>query len=129
MKKAILIALACFMSIAAMAYDFTGKKFVGKISGPGGPPVTTTMLFRSGGKATLTYSVKGGAKESDTRARWEVSGDFINLMDSTGDVSFLEIGEDEEGIYLLFTPGNSTMVLREAKTAPKKASPAKKRRR
>ena len=70
---------------------------------------------------------------TDAGMMWEVSGDFINLYDSSGTCSYLAIDEDDNGEITLSMCddfGNPYITLREVKAsaAPKRSSKTSKRR-
>lgn len=133
MKRILSILLALCMTVSAMAYSFTGKTFKGTTD-INGSELTLTIRFKTSEKASMSYSGKGLRSQSDSNIYWQLSGDVINLVDSTGGISYLMIERDEEDNILLCMQddyGNYAICLQEVKGAPdtKKKSTGKKKRR
>ena len=122
MKRVIFLLVAIMVSVSAMAFDFAGKTFKAKRS-ENGITLTVTAKFMSGGRCSMTYTATGMKSQSDPNMYWEEAGDWLNIMDSTGDLSVWSINEDEEGIYLIMydQSGYPYLEFRQVKTAPKSA--------
>ncbi len=133
MKKIISILAVLLITITAFAYDFTGKTFRGTAEAYTGKKMTVTAKFRTNSRLTMTTSGGGIKPMTDAGMMWEVSGDFINLYDSSGTCSYLAIDEDDNGEITLSMCddfGNPYITLREVKAsaAPKRSSKTSKRR-
>ncbi len=132
MKKFITFLFAMLISITAMAYDFTGKTFKGTAPTNMGTTATVTVKFRANNRATIAYSGKGYGSHSDSNVYWEVSGDFINLMDSSGSIDYLAIGYEDGKVTLsmLDDYGDAYLTMKEAAASTgKSTSKGKSKRR
>lgn len=101
MKKFLMLLAAMMVSVAAMAYDFTGKTFRGTSVANNGNKVTVTAKFRANNRLTMSYSGKGYGTNTDSNMYWENVGDYINICDSTGDTNYLVVGTDTDGKVML----------------------------
>lgn len=122
MKRTVSILASFLLALVAFAYDFTGRTFSGEEI-VNGRKVTVTYHFKSNGRLTGAYKVAGQGSNSDNGMLWEVSGDYINYYDSTGDYGYLMIDEEEgEPILIMFdSQHNPCLTLREVKGAPQKS--------
>lgn len=134
-KRLLTLTLALTVATIAMAFNFTGKTFKGTATNDNGSSITITAKFRANNRLTMSYSGKGIKPETDSGMMWEISGDFINIYDSTGDYSYFAIDWDEDGVCLSMCDANGYpyVTLHEVKTtttAPAaKSSKSGKRRR
>ena len=122
MKRVIFLLAAIMVSVSAMAFDFAGKTFKAKRS-ENGITMTATAKFMSGGRCSMSMTATGMKSQSDPNMYWEEVGDWLNIMDSTGDLSVWAIKEDKDGVYLVMPDQNGYPYLefRQVKTAPKSA--------
>lgn len=131
MKKFITLLFAMLISITAMAYDFTGKTFKGTSTTNKGTTATVTLKFRANNRATMAYSGKGYGSQSDSNMYWEVSGDYINIMDSAGNIEYLAIDYEDGKVTLsmLDDYGDAYLTLREAAASTGKSTSKSKSKR
>ncbi|MDE5849683.1 MAG: hypothetical protein K2H38_06035 [Muribaculaceae bacterium] len=129
MKKVLVFLLCVVATIASFAYDFTGKTFRGSGS-MGGTKVTITYRFKANNRMSATISIQGQKPESDNGMHWEISGDYMNIYDSTGDMTYMEISEqDGKPVLIAFDSyGNEAMVFKQvqASSTSKKSTSKKK---
>ncbi|MBD5230992.1 MAG: hypothetical protein HDS66_02390 [Bacteroidales bacterium] len=127
MKRIIFMLLAVLISLSAAAFNFTGKTFRA-VRSEDGITLTATIKFYANNRASLSYNAPGHGSATDPHALWEVSGDYVNIIDATGDLSVLGIDEDEQGVYLIMYDQNGYpyLVYREVKTAPKSGGAKRK---
>lgn len=120
MKRVIFLLTAIMVSVSAMAFDFAGKTFKAKRT-ENGVTLTATAKFMSGGRLSMTFTATGMKSQSDPNMHWEEAGDWLNVVDSTGDLSVWAIKEDEDGVYLVMLDQNGYPYLEfhQVKTAPK----------
>lgn len=97
MKKFFLILVGLLISFSAFAFDFTGKTFRA-VRSEDSIKLTATVQFRANDRAVLSYSATGMRTQTDSNAICEDVGDWVNIIDSTGDLSVWRIEEDEDGI-------------------------------
>lgn len=129
MKKIFLMLIGLLISFSAFAFDFTGKTFRA-VRSEDGIKLTATVQFRANNRAVLSYSATGMRSQTDSNAIWEDVGDWINIIDSTGDLMVWRIEEDEDGVVLVMTDqiGHPYLVFHQVKTAPKATGTKKKSR-
>ncbi|MDE6193957.1 MAG: hypothetical protein K2M83_08245 [Muribaculaceae bacterium] len=129
MKRLIFLLMSVVVAVAAFAFDFTGKTFRGNGS-MGGTKVTVTYRFKANNRMTGTIAIQGQKPDTDSGMHWEISGDYMNIYDSTGDRSYMEISEsDGKPILIAFDSyGNEAMVFKQVQASPaSKKSSSKKR--
>lgn len=123
MKRIIVLFFSIMAVISAFAFDFTGKTFRGT-SSMNGTKVTITYRFKANNRLSSTLSVQGQKPLSDNGMHWEISGDFINIFDSTGDMTYMHISEsDGKTVLIAFDSyGKEAMVFKQVPTSstPKK---------
>ncbi|MDE7351146.1 MAG: hypothetical protein K2N25_08765 [Muribaculaceae bacterium] len=129
MKKLLCLLFGSFLAISAYAFDFAGKTFRGNGS-MGGTKVTITYRFKANNRMSATISIQGQKPESDNGMHWEISGDYMNIYDSTGDMTYMEISEqDGKPVLIAFDSyGNEAMVFKQvqASSTSKKSTSKKK---
>lgn len=128
MKRFLLFLTVALIAFSASAYNFVGKTFTGVVE-EGDVKATVSIYFRTNTYATMKITMTGMKSKSDSRVLWEESGDFINLMDSTGTVMFIRIERDSEGLLLVLLDqgGNIMFDMRESATVPKAGKSNKRR--
>lgn len=114
MRKLISFIVCVFVAITAMAFDFTGKTFRGSTT-MNGKKVTITYKFKANHRMSGTLSMAGSPSETDSGMQWEVSGDYLNFYDSTGDYSYMKLEEENGEIILIAfdSYGNPAMTFRQ----------------
>lgn len=131
MKKFLSFLLSLMVSISAMAFDFTGKTFRGTET-VDGAKVTITYRFKANNRASATLAISGQRPYNDN-IYWEVSGGYINIVDSTGDYGYMLIDEEEgKTILIAFDSyGNEAMRFYQvaaSQSTSKPRTPKKKKR-
>lgn len=107
------------VAVAAFAFDFTGKTFRGETT-MDGVKVTITYRFKAGNRLSGTLAIQGRKPQTDNGMIWEVSGDYINIFDSTGDMSYMQISGAEYGNPVLTafdSYGREVMTFYQVKSA------------
>lgn len=129
MKKLLILLLGIFSTVAAYAFDFAGKTFRGTGS-MGGTKVTITYRFKANNRMSGTISIQGQKPDTDNGMHWEISGDYLNIYDSTGDMTYMEISEqDGKTVLIAFDSyGKESMVFKQvqASSTAKKSTSRKK---
>ncbi len=106
--------MVTFVAVAAYAFDFTGKTFQGS-STVNGTKVTITYRFKANNRMSGTLSFQGQKPETDNGMYWEISGDYMNIFDSTGNMTYMEISEaDGKPVLIAFdSAGREAMILKQ----------------
>lgn len=80
-----------------------------------GKKVTITYKFKANHRMSGTLSMAGSPSETDSGMQWEVSGDYVNFYDSTGDYSYMKLEEENGEIILIAfdSYGNPAMTFRK----------------
>lgn len=128
MRRFFMLLMVAFVAVAAFAFDFTGKTFQGT-SMVNETKVTITYRFKANNRMSATLSVQGQKPETYS-GMWEISGDYMNIFDSTGDMSYMEISySDGEPVLIAFDSyGREAMIFKQVKSKPTSRSrPSKKR--
>ena len=129
MKRMLVTLFSVMMAVAAFAFDFTGKTFRGT-SSMNGTKVTITYRFKANNRMSGTIAIQGQKPDTDSGMHWEISGDYMNIYDSTGDMSYMEISESEgKPVLIAFdSNGREAMVFRqETSSSSSKKSTSKKK--
>lgn len=131
MRRIISLLLCVFVAVAAFAFDFTGKTFQGS-STVNGTKVTITYRFKANNRMSGTLSFQGQKPNTDNGMHWEISGNYMNIYDSTEDVTYMEISEaDGKPVLIAFdSAGRETMIFKQviSKPSSKSKSGASKKR-
>ena len=129
MKRMLVTLFSVMMAVAAFAFDFTGKTFRGT-SSMNGTKVTITYRFKANNRMSGTIAIQGQKPDTDSGMHWEISGDYMNIYDSTGDMSYMEISEPEgKPVLIAFdSNGREAMVFRQvtSSSSSKKSTSKKK---
>lgn len=114
MRKVISFIVCVLVAVTAMAFDFTGKTFRGSTT-MNGKKVTITYKFKANHRMSGTVAIAGSPSETDSGMQWEVSGDYLNFYDSTGDYSYMKIEEENGKIILIAynSQGDPAMTFRQ----------------
>lgn len=130
MKKLITLLVAVVFTVSAYAFDFGGKTFSGTIS-QDGVRVKMTYVLKSNGRVSASMTVNGRTQTG--QGTWQVSGDYLYLVNDTGDTEVVEIGEEngKTVLYEIDEYGNHIMTLRQtaAGSGSKKTNGSKKKKR
>ena len=129
MKRISFLLLGIVSAICAFAFDFTGKTFRGT-SSMGGTKVTITYRFKANNRMSGTLAIQGQKPDNDNGMHWEISGDYMNIYDSNGDRTYMEISEqDGKTVLIAFDSyGNEAMVFKQVvNQASSKPRTSKKR--
>ncbi|MDE6297726.1 MAG: hypothetical protein K2L89_07740, partial [Muribaculaceae bacterium] len=97
MKRFFLMLVIGLISFSAFSFNFTGKTFRA-VRTENGIKLTATIQFRANNRAVLSYTATGRGSQTDSYATWEDVGDWINIIDSAGDLTVLGIEQDEDGV-------------------------------
>lgn len=119
MKRFVAMLASVVVAVAAFAFDFTGKTFRGETT-MDGVKVTITYRFKAGNRLSGTLAIQGRKPQTDNGMIWEVSGDYINIFDSTGDMSYMQISGAEYGNPVLTafdSYGREAMTFYQVKSA------------
>ncbi len=129
MKRIAILLFGIFLAISAFAFDFTGKTFRGTTT-MNGAKVTITYRFKANNRMSGTLSIQGQKPDVDNGMHWEISGDYMNIYDSTGDVTYMEISEaDGKTVLIAFdSAGREAMVFKQVVSKPASKSGASKKR-
>lgn len=96
----------------------------------GGTKVTITYRFKANNRMSGTISIQGQKPDTDNGMHWEISGDYMNIYDSTGDMTYMEISEqDGKTVLIAFDSyGEESMVFKQLQTSSteKKSTSRKK---
>ncbi len=114
MRRILMFLMVTFVAVAAYAFDFTGKTFQGS-STVNGTKVTITYRFKANNRMSGTLSFQGQKPETDNGMYWEISGDYMNIFDSTGNMTYMEISEaDGKPVLIAFdSAGREAMILKQ----------------
>lgn len=133
MRRMLSLFLSVFIAVTALAFDFTGKTFQGSTV-IDGAKVTITYRFKANNRMSGTLSMQGQKSESDHGMHWEIAGDYMNIYDSLGDMTYMEISESEDGKPVLIafdSYGREAMVFKQVTCTPaskSKTGTSKKKR-
>ncbi len=114
MRRILMFLMVTFVAVAAYGFDFTGKTFQGS-STVNGTKVTITYRFKANNRMSGTLSFQGQKPETDNGMYWEISGDYMNIFDSTGNMTYMEISEaDGKPVLIAFdSAGREAMILKQ----------------
>ena len=129
LKRILFLCVIACAAISAMAYDLAGKTFSGTLS-EGRMKANMTVTLRANGTGSVVCSGTGIKTTTIKIARWEESGDYVNVQSVDGVMDYFPIQEFSDGTIALGAKddyGNVIFWLKEKKTTAK--SGTKKRRR
>lgn len=130
MKRFLLLFFCVAVTTVAFAFEFAGKTFRGTGS-MNGTKVSITYTFKANNRLSGTISIAGQKPDTDNGMHWEVSGDYVNIFDSIGDMSYMEISEENGKTVLIAydSYGNQAMIFRQVTAPAKSKKGATKRKR